>query len=268
MMKGLKRLAATHPVLFGVLITFSVLVLYIVAGVFAAAVTRDGVSRNLVEAVGRLGASGLFVYLLWGFGWLDGSGATSRGTAAAWLVTLLLIAYETIAFQFAFFGDLAVTMSNPGLSLSVGLNALATGPLEEIPFRAVILYAFLRLWGSTKKGIIRSVVYSALLFSLSHLVHLALGRPLDMVALKVVMTFLSGIYFAALVLRWRSIWTVVLFHGVLNAVLSVRAIEVGGFTETATMLGTVIPFQLPLVALGIYWIAKAPPRLGQPRAEH
>jgi len=259
-MTGFKRVATNHPVLFGVFITLSVLVLYIVAGVFAAAVTRDGVSRNLVEAVGRLGASGLFVYLLWGFGWLDGSGVDSRGTAAAWLVTLLLIAYETIAFQFAFFGDLAVTMSNPGLSLSVGLNALATGPLEEIPFRAVILYAFLRLWGDTKKGIVRSVLYSAAIFSLSHLIHLALGRPADMVAMKLVMTFLSGIYFAALVLRWRSIWTVVLFHGVLNAVLSVRAIEVGGFTETATMLGTVIPFQLPLVALGIYWIARSPLR--------
>ena len=257
-MTGLKRLAETHPVLFGVFITLSVLVLYVIAGVFAAAVTRDEVSRILVEAVGRLGASGLFVYLLWGFGWLDGSGVSSRGTAAAWLVVLLFIAYETIVFQLAFFGDLSTQVSNPGMSAAVGLNALATGPIEEIPFRGIILYTFLRLWGDTRKGMVRCVLYSAALFSLSHLIHLALGRPLDMVAMKLVMTFLSGIYFAALVLRWRSIWTVVLFHGVLNAVLSIRAIEVGGFTETATMLGTVIPFQLPLVALGIYWIAKAP----------
>jgi hypothetical protein len=101
---------------------------------------------------------------------------------------------------------------------------------------------------------------------LSHLIHLALGRPLDMVAMKLVMTFLSGIYFAALVLRWKTIWTVVLFHGVLNAVLSVRAVEVQGFTETATALGTVIPLQLPLVALGIYLIWKSPLRQVVPAA--
>ena len=267
-MTGLKRLAATHPALFGVLITFAVLVLYIIAGVFAAAATQGGVSRNLVEALGRFSAAGLFIGLLWSFGWLDGSGITVRGSWTAWLVTLLLVAYETVAFQLAFFGDLSIQMSNPGLSLSVALNALATGPLEEIPFRAVILYAFLRLWGGTRKGIVRSVLYSAAIFSASHLIHLALGRPLDMVAIKLVMTFLSGIYFAALVLRWKSIWTVVLFHGVLNAVLSIRAVEVQGFTETAAALGTIIPFQLPLVALGIYWIAKATPRVGQPKAEH
>jgi hypothetical protein len=267
-MTGLKRLAATHPVLFGILITFSVLVLYIVAGVFAAAMTRDGVSRNLVEATGRFSAAGLFIGLLWSFGWLDGSGITVRGSWTAWLVTLLLIAYETTVFQLAFFGDLSIQASSPGLSLAVALNALATGPLEEIPFRAVILFAFLRLWGGTRKGIIRSVLYSAVIFSASHLIHLALGRPTDMVAMKLVMTFLSGIYFAALVLRWKSIWTVVLFHGVLNAVLSIRAVEVQGFTETAAALGTIIPFQLPLVALGIYWIAKAPARVGQPQAEH
>jgi hypothetical protein len=240
-------------VLFGVLVTLAVLVLYIVAGVLAAVTSQDEVGRILTEAMGRLAASGLFLYLLWHLGWLDGSGTASRGTVAAWLVVLLLIAYETIAYQFAFFGGLSAEISNPGMSLSVGVNALATGPIEEIPFRGIILYAFLRLWGD-------SVLYSAVIFSCSHLIHLALGRPLDMVAMKLVMTFLSGIYFAALVLRWKTIWTVVLFHGVLNAVLSIRAIEVVGFTETATALGTIIPLQVPLVALGIYWIARAPLR--------
>jgi membrane protease YdiL (CAAX protease family) len=170
----------------------------------------------------------------------------------------VLIVYETIAYQLVFFGNLTVEISNPGLSLSVGLNALATGPIEEIPFRGIILYAFLRIWGDSRKGIIRSVLYSAAFFSCSHLIHIAFGRPPDMVAMKVLMTFLSGIYFAALVIRWRTIWTVILFHGVLNAVISIRALELAGFTETAPALGVVALFQIPLVVFGAYLISKAP----------
>ena len=260
-----KRFATNHPVLFGVLITLLALLFYIAASVFGAAAAGNA-GRNLAEAVGRFSAAGLFVYLLWRFDWLDASGVTSRGGAAAWLVTLLILVYETIAYQLAFFGDLTIQISNPAVSFSVGLNALATGPIEELPFRGIVLYAFLRLWGDTRKGIIRSVLYSAALFGCSHLIHLAFGRPPDMVAMKVVMTFLSGIYFAALVLRWRTIWTVVLFHGALNAVISVRAVEVAGFTETASALGVVALFQVPLVIFGAYLIWKVPPRQVVPNA--
>ncbi len=203
---------------------------YVAAGVFGAAVRGD-VGGNLAQAIGRFFAAGCFVYLLWRFDWLDASGVTWRGTAAAWLVTLVLVVYETVAYQLVFFGDLSFEISNPGVSIAVGLNALATGPLEEIPFRGIILCAF----------------------------------P-DMVAMKMFMTCLSGIYFAALVLRWRTIWTVVLFHGVLNAVLSIRAVEVAGFAETAPALGMMALLQVPLVAFGAYLIWKAPLRQVVPNA--
>jgi hypothetical protein len=265
-MTGLKRFATEHPVWFGVLITFSGLVFYIVAGVFAALVAPGDVSRNWVEAMGRFAGAGLFLLLLWRFGWLDASGATSRGVWLAWLVTLLLVAYETVAYQFAYFGNLTLNTSNPSSSVAVGMNALATGPIEELPFRGLILYAFVRLWGNTRWGLFRAVLYSSALFSLSHLIHLALGRPLDMVTMKLVVTFLSGIYFAALVLRWKTIWTVVMFHGVLNAVMTIRAVAIQGFSETAEAVGGVILWQLPLVALGIYLIAKAPLREVVPEA--
>ncbi len=260
-----KRFATNHPVLFSVLITLSVLVFYVAAGVFGAAVRGD-VGGNLAQAIGRFFAAGCFVYLLWRFDWLDASGVTWRGTAAAWLVTLVLVVYETVAYQLVFFGDLSFEISNPGVSIAVGLNALATGPLEEIPFRGIILCAFLSLWGDSRKGIVRSVLYSAVLFGCSHIIHIAFGRPPDMVAMKMFMTCLSGIYFAALVLRWRTIWTVVLFHGVLNAVLSIRAVEVAGFAETAPALGMMALLQVPLVAFGDYLIWKAPLRQGVPNA--
>jgi membrane protease YdiL (CAAX protease family) len=259
-MSKFKQLATNHPVLFGVIITISVWVFYVAAGILAQILEQEKVGHDLVEMTGRLLASFLFLCLLWRFNWFDASGVTRSGSLGAWLVTLLLIAYEIIAYQFPFFGDLEFQISNPGVSISVGLNALVTGLIEELPFRGIILYSFLRLWGDTRKGLVRSVLIAALFFSGSHLVHVAFGSPFGMVAMKMVVTFLSSIYFSALVLHWRSIWTVVLFHGVLNAFMSIRAIEVPGFAETAPALGTISLLQVPLVVFGAYLISKVPLR--------
>lgn len=242
------------------LVTLSALVWYVVASLFATALVQDDVGWNVVEALGRLLGASFFALLLWRLGWLDGAGVTNPGSLAAWLVVMLIMAFEVVAYQLALFGDLALGISDPNMSAAVGLNALATGPIEELPFRGIILYALLRIWGDTRKGIVGSVLVSAAVFSGSHLIHLALGRPPDMVAVKLLVTFLSGIYLAAFVLRWKTIWTVVVFHAVVNAVMTVRAIEIEGFAETASSLSMIIPFQVPFVLLGLAMIWKAPLR--------
>lgn len=265
-MNAFKRFATNSPVLFGLLITLLVWVFYVAAGVLGEVVAQDLAGQELSEAIGRLAASFLFLYVLWRFGWLDASGVTRAGTLSAWLVTLFIIAYETITYQLPIFGDLAFRISDPGVSVSVGSNAFVTGLIEEIPFRGIILYAFLRLWGDSRRGIIQSVLYSSVLFGGAHLIHVALGKPLPQVTLKAISTFLSGIYFAALMLRWKTIWTVVIFHGLLNAVMSIRAIEVPGFTETTTALGLIILLQVPVVVFGAYLISWVPPQPVVPNA--
>jgi membrane protease YdiL (CAAX protease family) len=136
----------------------------------------------------------------------------------------------------------------------VAVNALLTGPLEEIPFRGLVLSAFLRLWGDSRRGTIKAVLYSSLIFGGMHIIHVLLGRPVPQAMLVVVSTFLSGIVYAAFVLRWKTLWTVVALHGVSNAVVAMRALETPGFAETVPGLGRMIALQLPLVAYGVYLI--------------
>ena len=66
------------------------------------------------------------------------------------MATVLIVIYEVLIYQIPFFGSLEFEMTDPRMSAAVGMNALVTGMLEELPFRAVILYAFLRLWGNSK----------------------------------------------------------------------------------------------------------------------
>jgi hypothetical protein len=257
--KALERLATHRPVLFGLLISLMVLVSYTVTAVLAAVVTNDRAGYELVEAMGRAFASLFFLYVLWRLGWLEPSGVTRWGAISAWAITLIVLAYDLVTTTYALFGSVDLSgISDPALSTSVATNALMTGLIEEIPFRGMILYAFLRLWGDSRQGVIKGVLYSSLLFGGLHVIHILLGRPVPQAILVVISTFLSGILYAAFLLRWRTIWPVVVLHGVGNAVVALMAIETPGFTETVPALALTILLQLPLVVYGAYLIYGVP----------
>ena len=258
-MKALKELAARHPVWFGLLISLMVLLSYIAAALLAEMVADDRVGYELVEAVGRAAASLFFVYVLWQFGWLKSSRVAKKGTLSAWLILLIVLAYDLVTTTYALFGSVALFgISDPVLSASVATNALTTGLIEEIPFRGIILYAFVRLWGESRRGVIRAVLYSSLLFGGSHIIHILLGRPIPEAILVALVTFLSGIVYAGFVLRWKTIWTVIVWHGVANAVVAMRVLETPGFAETVPALGLAIVLQLPLVLYGAYLLYRVP----------
>lgn len=253
-MKALKQLATNHPVVFSLLITLIVLIFYIAAGVLAEIIAQDEVSYHLTEALARIALSTFFLYILWRFGWLKAAGVAQFGTFRAWAVMLIILAYETVFAVYFFFEDFAFDISDPKLSVSVGLNNMATGLIEELPFRGIILYTFVRLWVDSRRGLLKAVLYSSLFFGGSHLVHILFGRPLPQATFVAISTFLSGIYLAALVLHWKSIWTVVLLHGLSNTIIAIKVIETPGFTETIPALSLFTVIQLPVVAYGLFLI--------------
>ncbi len=264
-MKKFKGFARDHPILFSLVITLMVLLFYIAAAILAEAQSLDRAGYEITEAIGRLAAALFFLFVLWRFGWLEASGVTRSGTLSAWLITLLITGFEIATHMLPAFGSLELEIPDPGLSISVAINAMATGFIEEIPYRGIVLYAFIRTWGNSKAGIAMSVVCSSLIFGASHLIHILLGRPVAQAIFVAVSASLAGIYYAAFVLRWKTIWTVVVFHGLLNAVASMKAIETPDFMEAATSAwGWILGLQLPVVVYGIYLIYRISPRSPDP----
>jgi len=266
-MKSLKHLATRRPVVFGLLVSLVILVVYTATAILATLVTASRSGYEGVEAAGRLVASLFFLYVLWWFGWLETSGVGKWGTLVAWAVALAVLAYDLLTTCYVLFGSVALPgFSDPVGSASVAVNALLTGPLEEIPLRGIVLCAFLELWGNSRRGVLKAILLSSLLFGGLHLIHILLGRPVPQALLVVVSTFLSGIVYAAFVLRWKTLWTVMVLHGVTNAVVAMRAIETPGFAETVPGLALMIALQLPLVAYGVYLIYRVPPLPATPDA--
>ena len=259
-MKGFKQFATGRPILFSIVTTISVLGFYILAGILAAILTEDDASGSIIEAGGRLIGSLIFLFVIWRLSWQEATGVARMGSLMAWIVAGLILLYEVITQLAPYTDNVAFGTIAPTETAAAALNALMTGPLEEIPFRGLVLYAFLRLWADSKQGIWQSVLLCSLLFGFSHLIHIFLGRPAPQATLVAINTFLAGIYYAAIVLRWRTIWTVVVLHSLLNVAATVVAYNVPGFEEEVSALLLAIVFQVPLVILGACLISRIKPR--------
>ncbi len=259
-MTWMKRFAADSPIAFSFLTTVLLWLCYIAAGVAAPLLGTTAAGQQTGSAVGRLVAALIFLGLLWWLGWLRAAGITELGTWRSWLLVLPVLAYEVLAHLYAFFGSLALGVPESPLGRAVALNGAAAGLLEELAFRALLLYALTRLWADSRHGILKSVLISSSFFGSAHLLHLTLGRPVPLVLLLFVSAFLGGIYYAAFVLHSGSVWPAVVLHVVLNAVVGAQAVGNPQFAETVSGWLLVLALQLPVVVLGMVLILRVQPR--------
>jgi len=114
---------------------------------------------------------------------------------------------------------------NPLHLLIVILHPLVgTGLFEEVLFRGLVLKLLLIKMGDSKKGLIKACVISSVVFAMVHLSNIiAYGDVLPFVS-QIVVAIATGLFFAALFLRTRTLWIPILMHALLN--LSVQIFDV------------------------------------------
>lgn len=261
-----KDFVTRRPVLFAL----AVLGVYLFSQVLAGALSYTASSEiDQVVIVGVINGIGVLVCLalLYRLGWLKAAGVTLVGSWQVWLLTVLLIGYDLYFFHKALFDSAAIQVPPVGFSLLVALrHFLDGGLLQEFVFRGLLLYAFVRLWGDTRLGLLKSVLLSALFFSLAHLLNLLTGRHYSLVLMLMLDTLISGVVYAALVLYGRSLWPVVALHASINATVNLRAWTIPGFEETMQMWWAVLAFQILPLLLGAILLYLTPTRPVVPEA--
>jgi membrane protease YdiL (CAAX protease family) len=122
--------------------------------------------------------------------------------------------------------------------------------LEEVVFRGLVLHALIRNWGVTNRGIVKSVLVSALFFGGYHILYLA-GELPSVVFPRIIVAILLGILFEALVLRTGSIYPATFFHGMLNVAgyLNLTSNAAAGTASSWLLLSLCL---LPLALYGLY----------------
>lgn len=254
-MKKIEGFSTRHPILFG----FSLIVVFSLFTVLTWPLGQwlsEPEGSSLGESVAKLLIAGCFILLLWRLGWLSRSGLTRLGRPWMWAWAGALLLYKGLIALYAFTGSLRFPLPPLDLGAAILLTCLATGLLEEIMYRGLLLGAMVQAWGSSRRGLAAAALASSAFWASLHLFNLLL-RPFPLVAFQVGETLLSGFVYAALLLAGGSIWPLVLLHGLFNAMVNLPASQIPGFEETTSAWLLMISAALPLLFLGQHWLRQA-----------
>ena len=254
-MGRIKAFASRQPLLFVILLILSALVIANLAAILAVILLNIDQTDPLLSPVALLTATLFLAFILWRFRWLDASGVASLGSWKGWGVALLLLIYYLFELIYSFFGEFSFNVPAEavgGLSLP---SVFISGMFEEILFRGAVLYSLMSVWGATRRGILKAAVISAILFGLIHALNAISGDASEIVG-QMTIALLEGIWWAAIVLNWGSVWPVVFIHGITNWVLRTKSLGYTDYYGTASSYILAILFGLPLVVLGVWWILR------------
>ena len=114
------------------------------------------------------------------------------------------------------------------VSVFVLMN-LFVGLAEELLFRGLILGILLLKWGNTQKGIYICVIVSSVMFGSAHIGNFIANSNILIATLsQIVYGIFIGIFFAACVLRSKTIWTVIILHAINDFSANLQQITMGG----------------------------------------
>ena len=259
-MNALQSFAMDRPVLFVLGATIAWFILMLGGGIASSALRKP--YGDLTDAIGRLAATTGLLVLIWRWGGLERSGIARLGRWQVWPLAVGGMLYFAGAGLYAFYGKVTFSSSSlvrlPAARTLVWIQ-LARVLNEEILFRGVVLYVLFRAWGHTTPGTIGSVILTAVLFAIPHIVAVFMGVSLSAALLLVAEGCIIAVWWGALVLWGGSIWPAVLLHYVVNVVVAVQGLAVPMVTPDTLAYRRILWFSVPLGVLGMGLLVQAAP---------
>ena len=256
-MEKIKEFALKRPFLFGLVL----ILVYAILGTLTYPVhflfPENEIGQLYGDTLAKFLIFIIFIIILWRFGWLRASGITRIGKVKSWLPIGLIIVFAVLTKVYAFTGDFSIRLPNSQLGFVHFLLNLHTSHVEETIFRGLVLVAMLIAWGNTRRGQIKAIILSSLIFGLIHFFNI-LVRPFEIVLFQSIVVTLQGMVFATLVVSYRSLWPVIIIHWLANAAVNVKLIGYEGFEEMFSMWIIYAISLIPLLGFGVYLFRKLP----------
>jgi membrane protease YdiL (CAAX protease family) len=261
-MQRILRFGTARPLPFVLLATgVWILVSGVAALIFGWALHRP-VADVLSQSLGTLAATACLMVVMGRWGWLHAAGVAELGSWRLWLVTVALAVCGVVAYQIAFFDKIALSI--PDLWATEQARAIlgrqvVVGVVEETLFRGFLLFALVRVWGNSRRGLLAAITIPALMFGLPHVGQVLAGNPVDDTLMTVLNCFVAGVWFGALVLLGGRLWPAVLIHAASNACYQITALSLGGFDPTAADYAVATASELPMVLAGLWLLLRRAP---------
>ena len=258
-MAAISRFADRKPLMFGLGALLAWIVLdALVLGVLTL-LLKMPIANPFVQVAGTLSATCILLLMASRLGWLHRIGLTDFGTLATWGLTLILVLYVVISGFYPFFGDLTFdprSLVDTPEARAILLQALLVGFVEETVFRGILLYALVRVWGQTRRGLVASVVVQAALFGILHALQVLFGAAPSAALANVLETFVFGLGLGALVLSVGTLWPAIVLHTASNSFILIKGLSSQWIDPVFLgYLGEAL-FELPLALLGLWMMVK------------
>lgn len=146
------------------------------------------------------------------------------------------------------------------------LGMLCVGLYEEIYSRGLLLNVLINKEGKSKKGLMKSAIMSSAIFGLGHFPNM-IAKPELFVSIIIQMIYASliGLFFAAVYIRCRNIWPVIIIHAVFDWLTllpsffsssSTATFLTGSPTDAAVSALFTLAFAIPLGIVGFVLLRK------------
>jgi carboxyl-terminal processing protease len=267
-MRGILRFATRHPVPFVILATAAWMMIAGVAAYLTASALQSPLADELPQSLGTLAATACLLLVMARWGWLRASSVARLGSARLWLLTAGLTIFVVVAYHLAFFGETVVDLSTStasGEAQAILRRQAVVGLVEETLFRGFLLYALVRVWGNTRRGLLAAVGVSAMVFGLIHAQELLFGNPLDETLMTILNASVEGLWYGSLVLLGGSLWPAVLIHAASNASVQIVAASLPRFDPSVSNYAVASAAELPLVIAGLGLLMRRSPGSVPPR---
>jgi membrane protease YdiL (CAAX protease family) len=261
-MRSIRRFATAHPLPFLILALVVWMMIGWLGAYLAAGVLRLPLTHGLPQSLGTLVATACLLLVMWRWEWLRAAGVTVLGSGRLWLLTAGLTIFVVVAYQLAFFGEIVLDLSASwaaGQAQAILSRQIVVGVTEETLFRGFLLYALVRVWGKTRRGLLAAVAVPALIFGLAHIMQLLVGNPLEDSLMTMLNAFVGGLWYGALVLLGGSLWPAVLIHAATNASVQIVAASLPGFDPSVRGYALATAAELPLVVAGLWLLLRKTP---------
>jgi membrane protease YdiL (CAAX protease family) len=231
--------AVRRPYIFSTLIVTLVVAVYLIAGtaVFMLKLPNQDLGLYMIA---NISLSAIFLVLLTVMRWWKPAGfqaLTNRQHLWMYALSVLPVLSNLI------FGVQASGLTN---ILTYLVLAASIGFVEEVAFRGLILRAL------APRGMWRAAIISAVLFGLVHSMNALAGSvPLDVI-LQIGYTFAIGFCWAAIALRTRVLWPLVVIHALIDFA---SFLANDGFNKAGTATFDLVEaavYTLAFAAYGIY----------------
>ncbi len=134
------------------------------------------------------------------------------------------------------------------------LACLTVGFAEEFLFRGLLQSVFLKKYHASKNGILISLLFSAFIFGLFHLINLTKNDNVPAVFIQAVYATFIGFFFGILVLRTNKIIPVAITHGLINFFFSIAFLPGIKVMEETELSIAPILLTSPLFIAGLFFV--------------